>query len=292
MLSGHGHGHGHDSHAQAHGGHSQTHGEGLARMLELDALVHDDFLTDVTTWLQGLAAGAEATSSVQRILDVGAGTGTGTVALAQRFPAADVVATDISASMLERVRALAEERGVAGRVTTELADVGNDVTHLGTFDLAWASASLHEVGDPDRAFGNLRDALRPGGILAVVEMDSPPRMLPLDLADFEDRLYAVFARSQQGNAFHLDWTDTLDRAGFDLEARRTFTIDEPADGRGPAGEYAALYLSRVAQATTAHLDDADRAFLTTLLGDGPDGLRQRTDLRLRGSRTAWIARQP
>ncbi|WP_217629084.1 class I SAM-dependent methyltransferase [Sanguibacter gelidistatuariae] len=257
-------------------------------MLELDALVHKGYLTDVTTWLQGLAADA----GVQRVLDVGAGAGSGTIALAQRFPEANVVATDLSEGMLERVRSLADASGLAGRVSTELADIGADVARLGTFDLAWASASLHEVGDPDRAFRNLRDALRPGGLLAVVEMDSPPRMLPLDLADFEDRLYAAFAHASQGNAYHPDWTDPLYRSGFELEVRRTFMIDEPADGRGRAGEYATLYLSRIAQASTANLDDADRALLTTLLGDGPDGLRQRADLRLRGSRTAWIARRP
>ena len=286
-----GHSHSHDGHAHGHDrDHAHDHGadEDFARMIELDTIVHSGFLADVTTWIQSLAADLD----VRHILDVGAGTGAGTLALAQRFPAAQVVAADVSPAMLTRVQDLAATQGLAGRISTERVDIAADVSGLGTFDLAWASASLHEASDPDQAFRNLHSALRPGALLAVIEMDDPPRMLPTDLADFEDRLHAATAHVRQGKAYSPDWTGPLARAGFELEARRTFTTDQSADGRGPAGEFATLFLSRVANVSSAHLSRPDQDLLTTLLGDGPGSLRQRSDLQIRGTRSAWIARRP
>ncbi|TXS25033.1 helix-turn-helix domain-containing protein, partial [Streptomyces sp. gb1(2016)] len=47
-------------------------------------------------------------------------------------------------------------------------------------DLVWASASLHHVDDPAAALTGVRAALRPGGLLAVAELDGLPRFLPDD----------------------------------------------------------------------------------------------------------------
>jgi SAM-dependent methyltransferase len=283
-------------HGQAHG---HAHDAALARMLELDAVVHHRYLVEMTTWLRLLAtggqasaqAGGQAAGSVERILDVGAGTGAGTLALAERFPAASIVAIDISDDMLHRVRELARRNGIEGRVSTERADVAADL-QLGSFDLAWASASLHEVTDPDRAFANLYEAVRPGGLLAVVEMAAPPRVLPDGLPELEERRHHHLERARDGRVDHPDWSDAVARAGFETLATRTFTVDEPVDGSGPAGEYAHLYLERIAQAVRPHLDETDQELLARLLDDGPDSLRRRTDLRLRSTRTAWIARRP
>lgn len=281
--------HGASGHTQDHT-HTHTHAHDAAsvRMIELDTVVHAGFLADVTTWLRDRADDL----TVGRVLDVGPGTGAGTVALAEQFPGAEVVAADVSEVMLERVRALAAARGLSARVSPQRADIAADVSGLGRFDLAWASASLHEAGDPDRAFQNLFAALRPGGLLAVVEMDGPPRVLPLELEDLEDRLHVAFEPVRQGNAYHLDWSAPLARAGFDLEELRTVTIEETVDGHGPAGEFATLFLSRMMNAAAAQLSGPDAAQLVALLGDGPDGLRQRSDLRLRGSRSVWLARRP
>lgn len=282
----HSHDHSHD-HGRSHG-HAHSHDVASVRTIELDTIVHAAFLADVTTWLRDRVGDL----AVRRVLDVGSGTGAGTVALAEQFPDAEVVAADVSDVMLERVRSLAAERGLAARISTENADIAADVTRLGRFDLAWASASLHEADDPDRAFENLFAALRPGGLLTVVEMDGPPRVLPLELADLEERLHAAFEPVRQGNAYHLDWSAPLARAGFELETLRTVAIEETVDGHGPAGEFATLFLTRMMSAAASQLSAPDAAQLTALLGDGPDSLRRRSDLRLRGSRSVWLARRP
>ncbi|MEU6034278.1 hypothetical protein ABZ801_02605 [Actinomadura sp. NPDC047616] len=41
-----------------------------------------------------------------------------------------------------------------------------------------AASSLYHVADPDRMLGDVHAALRPGGLLVVIEMDALPRFLP------------------------------------------------------------------------------------------------------------------
>jgi ubiquinone/menaquinone biosynthesis C-methylase UbiE len=276
-------------HATAHSGeHAHRHDDGsLARLLDLDAVVYQSLLDQVMTWLHGVVSA----EPVRRVLDVGAGTGSGTEALARRFTDADVTAVDVSERMLARVRSRGNAAGMSTRVSTALADVAVDIGELSGFDLVWAAMSLHEVADPAQAFRNLRAALRPGGHLAVVEADRSPRVLPLQLIGFEDRINALVERSGPHAADHPDWTPFLEAAGFALAEQRTFTTEESAPGSGPAGEYARLKLQRMAESVLPQLDAADRTTLEGLLGDGPDAVRN-LRLSIRGARTAWLARRP
>jgi ubiquinone/menaquinone biosynthesis C-methylase UbiE len=274
-------------HASSHA-HDHAHDDGsLARLLDLDAVVHQTLLNEVMTWLHA----AVSSEPVRRVLDVGAGTGSGTEALAQRFEEAEITALDVSEHMLARVRSRGNAAGLSARVSTALADVSVDIGELGGFDLAWAAMSLHEAAVPAQAFRNLHAALRPGGHLVVVEADRSPRVLPADLTGFEDRINALVDQSGPHAADHPDWTPFLQAAGFTLVEQRTFTTQEPGSGSGPAGEYARLNLQRMADAVLPQLDAADRTTLDGLLGDGPEAVSHLT-LSVRGSRTAWLARRP
>ena len=148
----------------------------MAELLDLDAEVLHSHLSDVTGWLQGQAAGLHP----RQILDLGSGTGTGTFALLQRFGDADVIAVDMSAYLLDRLRGKASILSIAGRVRTVQADLDTGWPDTGPVDLVWASSSLHHLADPDRVLTHVFGALRPGGLLAVLEMDSFPRFLPDD----------------------------------------------------------------------------------------------------------------
>ncbi|MCW2584192.1 MAG: methyltransferase type 11, partial [Klenkia sp.] len=159
---------------------------GLAELLDLDAEVLGDHLDDVL----GRVAAAVGDRPVRTVLDLGAGTGTGTFALLERFPDARVVALDVDPAMLDHLAARAGERGVGGRVRGVQADLDGDWPDVGDVDLVWAASSLHHVADPDRALGRMRDALAPGGLLALTEMDSFPRFLPDDVGVGEPGLEA------------------------------------------------------------------------------------------------------
>jgi SAM-dependent methyltransferase len=268
----------------------------LVELLDLDAEVLGSYLDQMTGW-----AAEHARVVPRTVVDVGAGTGTGSRALARRFPASDVVAIDRSALMLERIRAAALEQGLADRLRVVQADLDDAWPAIGPVDggvdggvdIVWAALSLHEVTDPDRVFRDIYAALDPGGLLVVIEMDALPRFLPDDVGlgrpGLESRLHG--AAGQANGNVHPDWRPHLERAGFAIVEQRTFALEvSPAPS---TGRYAHAYLSHLRSALDGRLTAEDRITLDHLLADdNQDGLMRRRDLTVRGSRTAWAARRP
>lgn len=291
--TGGGHGHGHD-HA------------GIAPLLDLDAEVLHEALFAITNTVRA----ARDRQRTRRVLDLGAGTGTGTMALAERFPRADVYALDRSEQMLNLVRSKAFFRGIPERVHTVRADLDDAWPAFEPFDVAWASLSLHEVADPDRVFKNTLTALAPGGMLAVVEMDTRPFVLPHDLGlgtpGLEARIHAAVAPARAPMNLHPDWTDALVRAEFTDVARHRFEIAPSPQAlarftSGPTSGERASVLARYAHTSLLRLRDAarpglnqeDRDTLDILLADdGPHSLFTRDDLTVSGTRSLWLARRP
>ncbi|GAA1361979.1 class I SAM-dependent methyltransferase [Arthrobacter rhombi] len=279
--------HDHAGH-QHHAGHHHDHGEDLAGLLDLDAAILKDYLMTLTGWVAEHAPQVTGT-----IIDVGAGTGTGSLALARRFPAAILHAVDQSPTMIERIADRASAHDLSSRILPVQANLDEAWPSLPAADLVWAASSLHEFADPDRALRSIHEMLAPGGLLAVVEMDALPRYLPEDLGigrpGLEDRCHEVIAA--QGWNHHPDWTEPLRSAGFDVVAQRQFdTAQDPAPEG--TGDYAAAYLSRIRTFLKDHLDAGDLSTLDRLLDPQDEaGLRHRTDLKLSGTRTAWLARK-
>jgi SAM-dependent methyltransferase len=286
----------HQHRGQAAGGPgAAADADALAELLDLDAEVLHGYLSDLTGWVRQLAGDRAG----RRIVDLGAGTGTGTVALARRFGEAEVIAVDGSGELLSRIRAKALDLGLAGRVTVVRADLDTEWPAIGPIDLAWASMSLHHLADPDRVLRDVFAATRPGGLLAVAEMDAPLRFLPDDVGlgrpGLEARCHALLAGPRNQALPHLgsDWGPRLAGAGFDVAGRRTFTIDLAPPHPAAAGRYAWLSLSRARAALEGQLAADDLAALDALLAtSGPDSLLHRRDLAIRGTRTAWAGRRP
>jgi ubiquinone/menaquinone biosynthesis C-methylase UbiE len=267
----------------------------LAELLDLDADVLAAYLDEVTTWVRQQAAGLPG----RRVLDLGAGTGTGTTALAQRFGEADVVAVDRSEEMLACVRARALSLGLADRIRTVRADADTAWPAIEPVDVAWASNSLHEMSDPDRVLKEVFATIRPGGLLAVVEMDSPPRFLPDDIGlgrpGLESRWRGALAREQAGPPPQPgpDGGPRLEQAGFTLAATRTFAFELTPPHPAPVGRYARAYVRRIRRHLEGRMAADDLAALDALLADtGPGSLLHRDDLIVRGTRTAWLGRRP
>ncbi|NVM95993.1 class I SAM-dependent methyltransferase [Arthrobacter wenxiniae] len=275
------HNHHHPAGGHEHGNH---HGDGLAELLDLDAQVLGSYLDAATTWAAELAPAAAT------IVDLGAGSGAGTLALAHRFPEAAVVSVDKSPDMLGRTLEAARRQGLSGRVRTVEADLDASLPPIAGADLVWASSSLHELADPDHAMREVFAALRPGGVLLVIEMDGLPRFLPDHLhAGLESRLHAALAR--QGWNSHPDWRPGLELAGFAAVEQRAF----PATGSPtPEAEsrYARAFLGRIGPALAGIASAEDLYALNRLLDDdGPDSPLRSPELEVRGSRTAWAARK-
>ncbi|MGW0803432.1 class I SAM-dependent methyltransferase [Nonomuraea sp. NPDC002799] len=265
------------------------HETALADKLDLDAKVLGAYLDEMTGWVRQHAPG-----SPRKVVDVGAGTGTGSLALARRFTTAEIVAIDRSAVLLDRLRAAVRGQGLDDRLRVVPADLDVAWPAVDAVDVAWAASSLHHVADPDRVLRDIRAALNPGGLLVVIEMDALPRFLPDDIGlgrpGLEARCHEAAARA--GWNAHPDWRPHLERAGFEPAEQRRFAID--ASPAPPStGHYAHSVLNGFRSGIAEHLADDDLATLDRLLtGDHPDALLNRPDLTVRGSRTAWAARRP
>ncbi|MEU4657525.1 class I SAM-dependent methyltransferase [Streptomyces sp. NPDC023723] len=283
-----------DHHADHHTGqhtgqHADQHAGDQAEILDLDAEVLAEQLADITAWLPRTAA-------PRRIVDLGCGTGTGTFALLQRFPAAEVTAVDASAKHLDRLREKAAAAGLADRVRTVEADLDTGWPDLGRPELVWASAALHHMADPDRTLRQVRETLAPGGLFAVVELAGFPRFLPPDApADrpgLEERCHAALDRHHAEHLSHrgADWGAKLGAAGFTVEAERTVTVDLP--GSAAVGRYALSSLRRIRGGVAALLPAEDLAALDRLLDTGgPHSVLRRADLTVRTERMVWAARR-
>lgn len=297
-MTEHPHHHGH-SHAPEHGhgeGHTHASAAELAEVLDLDARILGSYLEEATAWAEELSPKAPAT-----IVDVGAGSGVGTLALALRFPTSAVTALDKSSDMLAMTLKSAAAHGLDGRVTGALADLDNPANleeawpASATAELMWASSSLHEMADPERTMAQMFQVLNPGGLLIVVEMDSLPSFLPETLpagsfleAGLESRLHAALAR--KGWNQHPEWTAGLEGAGFTVTRRHFPTA--ACTTQELAARYARAFLSRIPAALADTAAPADLASLEALLGSGPESLECRGDLVVRGHRTGWAARKP
>lgn len=278
----HTHQHAHAEHAHAE--HAQPQ-HGLAEVLDLDAEVLHEYHHDLIAWV------ASRLPARARIVDLGAGTGTGAFALARQVPDADVVAVDVSEPMLDHLRDRARTLGLADRIRTVRADLDQPWPGLGPADLVWASASLHHLADPGAALGRARETLRPGGVLVVAELDSFPRFLPDGPgADLEERCHAALAtiRTEAGLHMDEDWGARLAEAGFAVEAQRHVDIDLRSPLPPAAGRYAELSLRRMRHGLEGRLAADDLATLDALA----DGVAGRQDLVVRAARTVWLARSP
>jgi ubiquinone/menaquinone biosynthesis C-methylase UbiE len=103
------------------------------------------------------------------VLDVGCGPGTITVDLAERVAPGRVVGLDVADDPLDEARALAASRGVA--VTFEVGDVYALEADDDSFDVVHAHQVLQHLTDPVAALREMARVCRPGGVLAVRDVD-------------------------------------------------------------------------------------------------------------------------
>lgn len=264
-------------------------------MLDLDAAALPQFLAQMTGWIADQAP----PGGVRRVLDLGSGTGTGTLALLGQFPGAHVMAVDASTSMLSRLDKKVAALGLAGSVSTYAADVDRDWPPLSDIDLVWASSSMHHFADPGAVLRNVGAALSEHGLVAVVEMTDFPTFLPFDQGvgqpGLEQRCGEVL-NAQRAPAvpnIESDWAARLSGAGLEVISTIELDLESELPPSPDVRRYAAAVLRRMHRATKGTVDPGDTSALEVLLAaEGPHSLAVRGDVHLTSRRTAWLARRP
>ncbi|WP_406278270.1 class I SAM-dependent methyltransferase [Embleya sp. NBC_00896] len=245
---------------------------------ERDAELHAPFLEQAAARLRDLALHGDHTlTRVDRILDIGSGPGLAACLFARYFPRAEVVAVDTTRHALTRAAARARREGLHHRVRTHHAELPRDLDTLGTADLVWAANIVHHLGDQQRGLDVLARALRPGGVIAIVERGLSPRFLPRDIgigrpglqarmeAAAEDRFADMRAALPGACATVEDWPAMLARAGLVPTGTHSFLTDLPSPLDAAPREHLHDHLTRQRVALGDRLDPEDLRTLDALI---------------------------
>jgi tRNA (cmo5U34)-methyltransferase len=123
--------------------------------------------------LQQVVAESSATGAVQRVLDIGTGTGETAAAVLHRHPGAMVWLVDESGDMLEAARQRLTPEQVERVSVADMRALPVD----GEFDLVVSALAVHHLPTADKraVFERVYALLRAGGrfVLAVVTADRP-----------------------------------------------------------------------------------------------------------------------
>jgi ubiquinone/menaquinone biosynthesis C-methylase UbiE len=105
------------------------------------------------------------------VADVGAGTGLFTRLIADKVgKTGRVYAVDIAASFLAHIAADAQEHGQTQVVTVQASQFATNLP-AESVDLVFLCDVYHHLEDPQQALASIRQALRPGGGLVVIDFD-------------------------------------------------------------------------------------------------------------------------
>ncbi|HTW56062.1 MAG TPA: ubiquinone/menaquinone biosynthesis methyltransferase [Thermoplasmata archaeon] len=108
-----------------------------------------------------------------RTLDIGAGTGEFARAVARRYPAARVVATDFTGAMLAVARRRPDAPSLRARLDFGRANALALPFADGSFDLVTNAFVLRNLRDLSAGLGEMRRVLRPGGMLLALDITEP-----------------------------------------------------------------------------------------------------------------------
>lgn len=125
----------------------------------------------VDSWIPAAHGVAARLAEGGRVADLGCGQGWAAIAVAQRFPAAEVWGLDTDAASIDDARAQA--RALGAKVRFECADAAALAGH-GPFDAVLLLEVLHDLARPVDVLRAVRRALAPEGAVLVADEKVEP----------------------------------------------------------------------------------------------------------------------
>lgn len=167
----------------------------------------------------------------QRVLDVATGTGDVALEIKRRCPEVEVIGADFCEEMLDHA-------GRRGLENTVVADALAMPFEDGAFDVVTVAFGLRNMADWDKAVGEMRRVMKPGGHLLVLDFSLPEgplcapyrfylhRVLP-KLAGWltgQKDAYEYLGGSIEGFPRGEGMLELLGRNGFDGTAQRRLSF--------------------------------------------------------------------
>ncbi len=112
------------------------------------------------------------------IADIGAGSGYYSFRIAKQYPTSKVIAVDIQQEMLDFVRKKAAAENFSN-VTPHLGSIKSIQLSPDTIDAALFVDAYHEFSHPYEMMTSIFDALRPGGIIYLLEYRAEDPKVPI-----------------------------------------------------------------------------------------------------------------
>jgi ubiquinone/menaquinone biosynthesis C-methylase UbiE len=118
-------------------------------------------------WLPALPDVVKRLERGGRVADIGCGSGTSTLTLAQAYPRSEITGYDIDATALARARSAAERLGVANARFEQRS--AEELPQEPGFDLVTAFDVVHDLAKPRAVLRRIRKALASDGTFLLVE---------------------------------------------------------------------------------------------------------------------------
>lgn len=152
------------------------------------------------------------------VLDAGCGAGHTAMAFAPHVK--QVIAYDFTASMLEQVKQLADERDITN-VTTQEGDVESLPFDDNTFDIVATRYSAHHWSHPEKALTEFKRVLKPNGTFIISDL-----MASEDYAQdtFLQTIEILRDPSHVRDYRISEWERMLQAEGFTTEVVHTFKL--------------------------------------------------------------------
>jgi ubiquinone/menaquinone biosynthesis C-methylase UbiE len=163
------------------------------------------------------------------VLDFGCGTGLVTLCLQSRV--GSITGADTSDGMLEILRAKVAAQQLKN-VSTVLLDPERETVPAESFDLLVSSMTMHHIEDVGKLLHDFYRILRPGGILAVADLDT------------EDGSFHSHGLAAAHSGFDRDQMRVLlEEAGFRETRAQTAATVEKSDARNILRTYSVFLIT-------------------------------------------------
>lgn len=151
-------------------------------------------LEESRDYLVGLPDQYDTVDDGYRIADIGSGDGRLTVALAERYPDAEVVGIDIAPTYTQE--AVADYREETGRDNAKVVggDVYDVLPELESFDFIYAINMLQDAPDFDEAAETIADATRNEAFIGATFTDEEAKYLFEDYLEYDEEEDAEYWR--------------------------------------------------------------------------------------------------